>query len=230
MPPSARTLEQLRQKSVEKAAKASRREANLIEDKNRALADKAAAEARTAEEIKRAQEAVWAEADEKYDSTIQRLNREAAEARQLAEEKTKALDTAITQARAEAEQAAREQADLLAAQALETRKAELDKLAAAIAKAEARVATAARTEKVLEAEIRKHEEYLAQCRGDEAEALEQVKFAQELSEVLGQKMAELTLFEHDIQPIARTKVQRAAQMCRQMAQALDAFLAPRLAA
>ncbi len=223
-------LEALQQKSAEKAAKASRREANLIEDKNRALADKAAAEARTAEEVKRAQEATWAEADEKYETLVRRLNREAAEARRLAEEKTKALDVAVAQARAEAEQAAKDLAEALAAKALETRKSELDKLDAAAAKAEARVATAARTEAVLQGEIRKHEAYLAKCRGEEAEALEQIKLARDLSEFLGQKMAELTLFEYDVQPVARPKILRAAQMCGQMAQALDAFLAPRLAA
>ena len=223
-----RDLEQLQQKSAEKAAKASRREANLIEDKNRALADKAAAEARTAEEVKRAQEAAWAEADEKYETLVRRLNREAAEARRLAEEKTKALDAAVAQARAEAEQAAKDLGEALAAKALETRKSELDKLDAAAAKAEARVATAARTEAVLQGEIRKHEAYLAKCRGEEAEALEQIKLARDLSEFLGQKMAELTLFEYDVQPLARPKILRAAQMCGQMAQALDAFLAPRL--
>ena len=223
-----RDLEQLQQKSAEKAAKASRREANLIEDKNRALADKAAAEARTAEEVKRAQEAAWAEADEKYETLVRRLNREAAEARRLAEEKTKALDAAVAQARAEAGQAAKDLGEALAAKALETRKSELDKLDAAAAKAEARVATAARTEAVLQGEIRKHEAYLAKCRGEEAEALEQIKLARDLSEFLGQKMAELTLFEYDVQPVARPKILRAAQMCGQMAQALDAFLAPRL--
>lgn len=225
-----RDLEALQQKSAEKAAKASRREANLIEDKNRALADKEKAEARIAEEARRAHEAAWAEASGKYEALIQSANQEAAEAKRLAEEKTAALAVAIAQARTEAEQAAHEQAELLAAQALETRRKELDKLSSALAKAEARVANAARTEQVLQDEIRKHEEYLARLQQEDVAAREQTEMAERLAKVLNDEMLALTMLEAEAQPAALRHLARAGQMCRHMAQALDAFMAPRLAA
>ncbi len=225
-----RDLEQLQQKSAEKAAKASRREANLIEDKNRALADKAAAEDRITEEVRRAQEAAWAEADEKYEALVQRLNREAAEARRLAEEKSKALDTAVAQARAEAEQAVREQAELLAAQAMETRRVEFDRLKREAERAETRARSAYEAAQRHEDAIREHQEYMARLRQADVAAREQTELAERLARALNDEMLVLSGLEFEAQPAALRSLGRAAQMCRQMAQALEAFMSPRLAA
>ena len=129
------------------------------EDKKRALADKDEAKQKAAELAEKAAEEAWVEADEKYETIVNRLTREAAEAKSAADaakaevetvkkeaeawvqeeitaaktsiaEKEAAVAKAIAEARATAIAEAKASADLLAAQAIEERKVELADLEA----------------------------------------------------------------------------------------------------
>ena len=255
---TARKLAEL--EAISKAGKeaASRREANLIEardkvtqslaktqgdlaealaDKRRALADKQAAEERAAKEAERAAEEAWQEADEKYETRINQLAREASESKHLAEQRARELSAAVAQAQADAKKAADDMAEALVAQKLETRKKELAEIEDKYQRAKKNAEHAANAKERLEQDlkltkdmIQKHEAEMERWASGEAEIATQVKIAADLSEALGRAMTELLMLEHGPQTAAAQKLQKAAQMSRQMAEALETFLSPRLSA
>ncbi|MEO5375091.1 MAG: DUF3102 domain-containing protein [Alphaproteobacteria bacterium] len=211
-------LEVLKTETTEKLAKASRREANLIERANAAEKEKARA---IAEAGLRAQETLK--------DRITQVEAEAAESRRLAGEKTRALDAAVAKARTEAEQAAAENAEALAAAALAKSAAEVKALEAKAQKALAQSQAALEAKNRIEEEIERHKEVLARMESAETEGLDQARLASDVAEFIGKSMSELSLFEREIQPLAIHKFEVAAQVCEQFAAALRTFAAPRLA-
>lgn len=255
---TVRKLAELEAISKERKEAASRREANLIEardkatqslaktqgdlaealaDKRRALADKEAVEERAAKEAERAAKEAWQEADEKYETRINQLAREAFEAKQLAEQRARELSAAVAQVQADAKKAADDMAEALVAQKLETRKKELAEIEDKYQRAKKNAEHAANAKERLERDlkltkdmIQKHEAEMERWASGEAEIATQVKIAADLSEALGRAMTELLMLEHGPQTAAAQKLQKAAQMSRQMAEAIESFLSPRLSA
>ena len=229
-------LDALEAKSKEKAEKASRREANLIADKERANKALEAAEARIEEAREIAAQKATEEADEKYETRINQLYREAQEAnKKLAEYKAE-LDKNIKKAKADAEKAAEEMAEALVQKALETRKKELSEIEEryqrSLKNAQGALGAVERAKRDLEITkelIAKNEAEMARWASGEAETADQVKVAKIIADALGDAMAELMMLEHGPQPAAVQKLEKAASMCRQMADAIDNFLIPKLA-
>jgi len=77
--------------------------------------------------------------------------------------------------------------------------------------------------------IAEHRDYLAKINDAEAAAKEQRELAERLERSLAQELAMLMDFEFEVQPSAARRLGRAAEMCRQMADAITAFMAPRFA-
>ena len=83
-------------------------------------------------------------------------------------------------------------------------------------------------EQRLAAEIRRHQEFLARIGSAEREAPDQIEAADTLMAALSDAMIALHGFEHaPLPPVAR-KWAMAQQMCAQMADAITAFLGPRI--
>ena len=254
-----RQISELLAKGREKADAASRREANLIAegkgakdqaeaarkamadaltrlddakaDKARALADKDEAKATAAELAEKAAEEAWQEADEKYETIVNRLTREAAEAKQKAE----AAELAAAQAKAAVQTEAQKLAETMADDVLKGRKKAVDEVNADYKRAQTNAAnayaaaeTAKRELAVTQEAIKTHEAEMARWASGEAETADQIKMAVDLSEAVGVAMSEIGMLEHGPQPAAIPKMQIAMQRCRQMADALESFLAPGL--
>jgi hypothetical protein len=83
-------------------------------------------------------------------------------------------------------------------------------------------------EQRLAAEIRQHQEFLARAGSAEREASVQIEAAETLMAALSDAMIALHGFEHAPLPLAARKWAMAQQMCAQMADAITAFLAPRV--
>src|SRR5512132_2869972 len=83
-------------------------------------------------------------------------------------------------------------------------------------------------EQRLAAEIKRHHEFLAHIGSAEREAPVQIEAAERLMAALSDAMIALHGFEHAPLPPAARKLAMAQQMCAQMADAITAFLAPRV--
>jgi hypothetical protein len=83
-------------------------------------------------------------------------------------------------------------------------------------------------EQRLAAEIRQHQEFLARAGSAEGEAPAQIEAAEKLMAALADAMIALHGFERAPLPPAARKLAMAQQMCAQMADAITAFLAPRV--
>ncbi|MEI7609862.1 MAG: hypothetical protein WCJ64_20975 [Rhodospirillaceae bacterium] len=210
-----------------KLAEARNAVAEAKADKARALADKDEAKAKAAELAEKAAEEAWQEADEKYETIVNRLTREAAEAKQ----KTQAAELAAAQAKAAVQVEAQKLAETMADDVLKGRKKEVSELEANYKRVQANAAnahaaaeTAKRELVVTQEAIKTHEAEMARWASGEAETADQIKLAVDLSEAVGVAMSEIGMLEHGPQPAAIPKLQIASQRCRQMADALDAFL------
>ena len=128
----------------------------------------------------------------------------------------------------EAEQAARAQAEALAEEAIARRRGELAKIERRAKAAEDKARRHHEAEQRLAGEIKRHQEFLARIGSAEGEAPDQIEAAETLMAALSDAMIALHGFEHaPLPPVAR-KLAMAQQMCAQMADAITAFLAPRV--
>ena len=194
-------------------------------DKARALADKDEAKSKAAELAEKAAEEAWQEADEKYETIVNRLTREAREAKE-----------AVSVAEANSKKAAEEMAAAIAEKALQSKKKEFDELERMSKAAQENSKRAYAAEQLAKERlagydefIKKHNEEMSKWQRGEAETAEQVRIALALAEAVGKSMSDLMMLDHAPQDAATGKFQRASQMCRQMADAIDQFLAPRIA-
>lgn len=194
-------------------------------DKARALADKDEAKSKAAELAEKAAEEAWQEADEKYETIVNRLTREAREAKE-----------AVSVAEANSKKAAEEMAAAMAEKAIQSKKKEFDELERMSKAAQENSKRAYAAEQLAkerlagyEEFIKKHNEEMSKWQRGEAETAEQVRIALALAEAVGKSMSDLMMLDHAPQDAATGKFQRASQMCRQMADAIDQFLAPRIA-
>ena len=168
-----------------------------------------------------ARAAVLAEAEQ--------ARRDAETAKAEAQKARTALEAAVRQAREEAEQAARGRAEALAEEALARRRGDLAEIERRAKAAEEKAQRHHEAEQRLAAEIRQHQEFLARVGSAEREAPVQIEAAETLMAALSDAMIALHGFEHaPLPPVAR-KLAMAQQMCAQMADAITAFLAPRVA-
>ena len=187
-------------------------------DHLRLAREQAEAEKRAAVDAARA--AVLAEAEQ--------ARRDAEAAKAEAEKARAALEAAIRQAREEAEQAAGDKAEALAEEALARRRGDLAEIERRAKAAEDKARRHHEAEQRLAAEIKQHQEFLARIGSAEREAPVQIEAAERLMAALSDAMIALHGFEHaPLPPVAR-KWAMAQQMCAQMADAITAFLAPRV--
>ena len=128
----------------------------------------------------------------------------------------------------EAEQAARAQAEALAEEAIARRRGELAEIERRAKAAEDKARRHHEAEQRLAAEIKRHQEFLARIGSAEGEAPAQIEAAETLMAALSDAMIALHGFEHAPLPPAARKLAMAQQMCAQMADAITAFLAPRV--
>lgn len=226
---TARKLTELEEKSQAKAEAASRREAYLIADKN----DLKQRLANIAREVEKR---TWEQADQKYEPIVTRAVRERDEAREALAAKVRELTAAMETARAEAERAAGEMAEAEAARLIETRKKELAEIDQAYQRAQRNCQAAHAQEERARQEllqtrkmIEQHQAELARWSSSEGELVDQVKLATEVAEFIGTKMADLMMFDHAPHTAAIDKLTRAAGICSQFSQALQAFASPRVA-
>jgi len=154
--------------------------------------------------------------------------REAEIAKAEAEKAQAALDAAVLQARQDAEQAARDKADALAEEAVARRRGDLAEIERRAKAAEDKAQRHFEAEQRLAAEIRQHQEFLARTQSAEREVTLQIEAADQLMAALSDAMISLHGFEHAPLPQAARKLAMAQQMCTQMADAIAAFLAPRV--
>ena len=183
----------------------------LAREQAKAEMQKAAAAARAA---------VLAEAEQ--------ARRDAEAAKAEAEKARTALEAAVRQARKEAEQAARDKAEALAEDAIGRRRGDLAEIERRAKAAEDKACRHHEAEQRLTTEIRQHQEFLARAGSAEGEAPAQIEAAETLMAALSDAMIKLHGFEHAPLPLAARKWAMAQQMCAQMADAITAFLAPRV--
>jgi hypothetical protein len=154
--------------------------------------------------------------------------RDAEAAKAEAEKARTALEAAVRQARKEAEQAAGDKAEALAEEALARRRGDLAEIERRAKAAEDKACRHHEAEQRLATEIRQHQEFLARAGSAEREAPVQIEAAERLMAALSDAMIALHGFEHAPLPLAARKWAMAQQMCAQMADAITAFLAPRV--
>ena len=187
-------------------------------DHLRLAREQAEAEKRAAADAARA--AVLAEAEQ--------ARRDAEAAKAEAQKARAALEAAIRQARDDAEQAAAAKANALADEALARRRSDLAEIERRARAAEEKAQRHHEAEQRLAAEIRQHQEFLARAGSAEGEAPDLIEAAEKLMQALTDAMLMLHGSEHaPLSPVAR-KWAMAQQMCAQMADAITAFLAPRV--
>ena len=187
-------------------------------DHLRLAREQAKADMQKAAEAARA--AVLAEAEQ--------ARRDAETAKAETQKMRTALEAAVRQAREEAEEAARGRAEALAEEALARRRGDLAELERRAKAAEEKAQRHHEAERRLAAEIRQHQEFLARAGSAEGEAPAQIEAAETLMAALSDAMIALHGFEHAPLPPAARKLAMAQQMCAQMADAITAFLAPRV--
>jgi hypothetical protein len=187
-------------------------------DHLRLAREQAKADMQKAAEAARA--AVLAEAEQ--------ARRDAETAKAETQKTRTALEAAVRQAREEAEEAARGRAEALAEEALARRRGDLAEIERRAKAAEEKAQRHHEAGQRLAAEIRQHQEFLARAGSAEGEAPAQIEAAETLMAALSDAMIALHGFEHaPLPPVAR-KLAMAQQMCAQMADAITAFLAPRV--
>jgi hypothetical protein len=128
----------------------------------------------------------------------------------------------------EAEQAARGRAEAIVEEALARRRGDLAEIERRAKAAEDKARRHHEAERRLAAEIKRHQEFLARIGSAEGEAADQIEAAETLMTALSDAMIALHGFEHAPLPPAARKLAMAQQMCAQMADAITAFLAPRV--
>lgn len=196
--------------------------------------DKAVAErGRLADEVERlkaaTEEARQAGVRETHRVVQQQLEQARAEANTARAAAAKA-EAAARSARVEAEAAAHARAEALAEEALAARKRDLADLERK-AKAAAQAAERERlVEKDLRETVERHQAYLARTREADHEAPYQIEAATALADALFKSMTALSGFEFPPTPDVARHWEATGQMCRQMADAIDRHLAPRLVA
>ena len=161
-------------------------------------------------------------------AVVEQARRDVESARAKAAKARAAAEDAVRQAREEAEQAAALKAEALAEEALTRRRNELAEIerrtALALEAAQTHQATARRWA----ADAERHREYLSHAGSAEREAPAHIEAAEKLMAALSAAMIALHGFEHaPLPPVAR-KWAMARQMSGQMADAITAFLGPRL--
>jgi hypothetical protein len=188
-------------------------------DHLRLARERASAETRRAADAARA--AVLAEAEQaKRNAEIAKAEAEAARA---------ALDDAVRQARVQAEQAACAKAEALAEEAIARRRGELAEIERRAHAAEEKAQRHHEAVQRLAAEIQQHHDTLGRLGLAEQEAPELIQAAERLMQALTDAMITLHGCEHaPLPPVARIWAM-ARQMSGQMADAITAFLAPRVA-
>ncbi len=187
-------------------------------DHLRLARERAEVEKRAAADTARA--AVLAEAEQaKRNAEIAKAEAEVARA---------ALDDAVRQARVQAEQAACEKAEALAEDAIARRRSELAEIERHAKAAEEKAQRHQEAAQRLAAEIQQHHDTLGRLSSAEHEAPELIQAAEKLMEGLTDAMIALHGAEHaPLPPVAR-KWAMAQQMSGQMADAITAFLGPRV--
>ena len=188
-------------------------------DHLRLTREQADAGKRAAAETARA--AVLAEAEQaRRNAEIAKAEAEAARA---------ALEDAVRQARVQAEQAACEKAEALAEEAIGRRRGELAEIERHAKAAEDKAQRHHEAAQRLAAEIQQHHDTLGRLSSAEHEAPALIDAAEQLMQALTDAMISLHGAEHaPLPPVAR-KWAMAQQMSAQMAEAIAAFLGPRLA-
>jgi chromosome segregation ATPase len=187
-------------------------------DHLRLARERADAETRRAADAARA--AVLAEAEQaKRNAEMAKAEAEAARA---------ALENAVRQAREQAEDAAARKADALAEEALARRRSALAEIERHAKAAEEKAQRHHEAAQRLAAEIQQHHDTLGRLGSAEHEAPELIQAAERLMQALTEAMITLHGAEHaPLPPVAR-KWAMAQQMSGQMADAITAFLAPRV--
>ena len=200
--------------SREAAAKASRREANLIERASTAEKEKSAAIANAGLKAQAALADRIANAEAKEKAALE-----------LARETTRTLDAAVAKAKADAEQAAIDNAEALAAAALAKTRAEAEKWEAKAAEALRRNEGYAAAGEKLQAKLKEHQAHVARIGDDEYDAMAQIKIADSVIMEMNVSMVAMVDLEDALpQPSAIPKLAVARQMCEQMGQALQSLL------
>ena len=167
-----------------------------------------------------ARAAVLAEAEQ--------ARRDAEAAKAEAEKARAALEAAIRQARDDAEQAAAAKANALADEALARRRGDLAEIERRAKAAEEKAQRHHEAVQSLAAEIKQHRDTLGRLGSAEHEAPDLIEAADKLMQALSDAMLMLHGSEHaPLSPVAR-KWAMAQQMSAQMADAIAAFLAPRI--
>jgi hypothetical protein len=170
---------------------------------------------------------------------VERLKREAkaareaaarleAEQRTAAEAARAALENAVREARERAEEAAARKADALAEEAVARRRGDLAEIERRAREAEVEAQGHQATARRWAADAERHREYLARAGSAEREAPAQMEAAEKLMAALSDAMIALHGFEHAPIPQAARRWATARQMSGQMADAITAFLGPRL--
>jgi DNA repair exonuclease SbcCD ATPase subunit len=170
---------------------------------------------------------------------VERLKREAkaareaaarleAEQRTAAETARAAIENAVRQAREQAEEAAALKADALAEEALARRRGDVAQLERRAKEAEEEAQAYQATARRWAADAERHREYLARAGSAEREAPGHIDAAEKLMAALSDAMIALHGFEHAPIPHVARRWAMAQQMSAQMAEAITAFLAPRV--
>lgn len=139
-----------------------------------------------------------------------------------------AVEVALLRAREDTEPAARGTAEARVEEMLQSRRAELAAIERRAKAAEEKAQRHYEAEQRLAAEIRRHVVFLAGIGSAEREAPEQIEAAKTLMAALSDAMIALHGFEHAPIPQAARRWARAQQMSAQMAEAISAFVAPRV--
>ena len=161
-------------------------------------------------------------------AVVEQARRDVESARAKAVKARAAADDAVRQARVQAEQAACEKAEALAEEAIARRRGELAEIERHAKAAEQKAQRHHEAAQRLAAEIQQHHDTLGRLSSAEHEAPELIEAADQLMRALTDAMISLHGAEHaPLPPVAR-KWALAQQMSAQMAEAIAAFLGPRL--
>ena len=161
-------------------------------------------------------------------AVVEQARRDVESARAKAAKARAAAEDAVRQAREEAEQAAALKAEALAEEALARRRGELAEIERRAQAAEEKARRHYEAEQRLAGEIQQHHDTLGWLSSAEHEAPELIQAAERLMQALTDAMIALHGVEHaPLPPVARQWA-KAQQMSGQLAEAITAFLGPRL--
>jgi hypothetical protein len=207
-----RDLLDLQSLSVEKAQKASNREANLIAARNDLQQQLAMAQRDAERKLEEAEEEARAVAEAQFAERIADAEREARQAKE-----------ALEAAEAQAQEAAAREAEAIVERTLAERRAELEEIERKRRVAQEAAERHHQAEQTLRKEIEEHRAYLAKTQAAEHEWPEHEKVMRGLVSALNSAMLDMSGF--DFAPNARGArlASEAAQFCDQMATALRAF-------